>query len=224
VKICENQEIRILSNSTCTGYYKDEEQTAGAFDEDGFFCTGDAGYVDDDGHLIYLDRVKDMIELASGESFSPQYIEGRLKFSPYIQNTMAIGGTDMDYVTAIIIIDFDNVARWAEKNHIHFTTYVDLTQKSEIYGIVKKEIERVNESIPPAARIKKFVILHKAFDADEAELTRTRKLRRGALEERYGEILAAMYGDIDSVRVIAEVKYQDGRTGTVETSIQIMSI
>src|SRR5690606_20263145 len=145
-------------------------------------CTGDAGYIDKDGHLIYLDRVKDMIELANGEKFSPQYIEGRLKFSLYIQDVMAVGGFDMEFATAIVIIDFEYVSRWAEKNRINFTTYVDLTQKPEIYAMIKKEIERVNATLPPAARIKKFVILHKAFDADEAELTRTRKLRRHALE------------------------------------------
>lgn len=224
IKIAENREIRVRSQSVFAGYYKAEDKTQEAFDEDGFFRTGDAGYVDEDGHLIYLDRVVDMIDLASGESFSPQYIEGRLKFNPYIQDVMAIGGFDMDFVTAIIIIDFDNVARWAEKNRIHFTTYVDLTQKPETYDIVRKEIERVNATLPPAARIRKFVILHKAFDADEAELTRTRKLRRRALEQRYGEMLDAMYGEKDEVVVTAEVKYRDGRTGTVETTVRVMTL
>jgi long-chain acyl-CoA synthetase len=224
IKIGENREIRVRSRSVFAGYYKAEDKTAEAFDEDGFFRTGDAGYVDEDGHLIYLDRVKDMIDLASGESFSPQYIEGRLKFNPYIQDVMAIGGFDMDYVTAIVIIDFDNVARWAEKNRIHFTTYVDLTQKPETYDIVREEIERVNETLPPTARIRKFVILHKPFDADEAELTRTRKLRRRALEQRYGDMLDAMYGNKSEVVVTAEVKYRDGRTGTVETTVRVMSL
>jgi long-chain acyl-CoA synthetase len=165
-----------------------------------------------------------MIELANGESFSPQYIEGRLKFSRFVQDVMAVGGFDMEYVTAIVIIDFDNVARWAEKHRIHFTTYVDLTQKPEVYEIIRKEINRVNESLPPAGRIKKFVILHKAFDADEAELTRTRKLRRRALEQRYGDMLDAMYTDKSEVTVSAEVKYRDGRMGTVETSVRVASV
>jgi long-chain acyl-CoA synthetase len=165
-----------------------------------------------------------MIELANGEKFSPQYIEGRLKFSPFVQDAMAVGGFDMDYVTAIVIIDFENVSRWAEKNRVNFTTYVDLTQKPEVYAIIKAEIERVNASLPPAARIRKFVILHKAFDADEAELTRTRKLRRHALEQRYGEMLDAMYSDRDKVTVSAEVKYRDGRTGTVETDVRVVAV
>lgn len=224
IKIASDGEIRVKSRCVFKGYYQLEDKTAEAFDEDGFFCTGDAGYIDKDGHLIYLDRVKDMIELANGEKFSPQYIEGRLKFSPYIQDVMAVGGFDMEFVTAIVIIDFENVSRWAEKNRINFTTYVDLTQKPEIYAMIKKEIERVNATLPPAARIKKFVILHKAFDADEAELTRTRKLRRHALEKRYGEMLDAMYGDRDKVTVSAEVKYRDGRTGVVETDVHVMTV
>jgi long-chain acyl-CoA synthetase len=224
LKIAEDREIRVRSGAVFAGYYKDEAQTAESFDEDGFFCTGDAGYVDDDGHLIYLDRVKDMIQLANGESFSPQYIEGRLKFSRFIQDVMAVGGFDMEFVTAIVIIDFENVSRWAEKNRINFTTYVDLTQKPQVYDSIKKEIERVNETLPPAARIRKFVILHKAFDADEAELTRTRKLRRRALEQRYGDMLDAMYSDRDEVIVRAEVKYRDGRTGTVETAVRVETV
>jgi long-chain acyl-CoA synthetase len=116
------------------------------------------------------------------------------------------------------------MSRWAEKNRVNFTTYVDLTQKQETYDLVLKEIRRVNETLPPAARLRKFVILHKAFDADEAELTRTRKLRRKALEERYGDMLDAMYTDKDSVRVVAEVKYRDGRTGTVETDVRVATV
>lgn len=224
MKIAENQEIRVRSRAVFAGYYKAEDKTAEAFDEDGFFMTGDAGYIDDDGHLIYLDRAKDMIQLANGESFSPQYIEGRLKFSRFIQDVMAIGGFDMAYVTSIVIIDFENVSRWAEKNGINFTTYVDLTQKREVYNIIKEEILRVNETLPESGRIRKFVILHKAFDADEAELTRTRKLRRRALEQRYGDMLDAMYNDKDQVIVSAEVKYRDGRTGTVETAVRVETV
>jgi long-chain acyl-CoA synthetase len=224
IKIAEDGEVRVKSRAVFAGYYKMPEKTAEAFDEEGFFRTGDAGYVDEDGHIIYLDRVKDMIELANGEKFSPQYIEGRLKFSPYIQDVMAVGGFDMEFVTAIVIIDFENVSRWAEKQRVSFTTYVDLTQKQEVYNLIRKEVERVNQTLPPAARIRKFVILHKAFDADEAELTRTRKLRRHALEKRYGDMLDAMYGNRDKVTVSAEVKYRDGRTGVVETEVRVMTV
>jgi long-chain acyl-CoA synthetase len=224
IKIASDDEIRVRSGAVFQGYYKAADKTAEAFDEDSFFMTGDAGYMDKDGHLIYLDRLKDMIELTEGHRFSPQYIEGRLKFSQYIQDVMAVGGYGMPFVTAIVTIDFDNVARWAEKNRVHFTTYVDLTQKPEVYRIVHEEISQVNESLPETARIKKFTILHKAFDADEAELTRTRKLRRRALAQRYSDILDAMYGNRDEVRVSADVKYRDGRTGTVETAVRVMTV
>ncbi len=221
VKIAEDQEILLRTEAMFKGYFGDEKSTAEALDQDGWYHTGDAGHVDKDGHLIYLDRVTDMIELANGEKFSPQYIEGRLKFSPYIQDVMAVGGFDMHYVTCIININFDNVARWAEKNRISFTTFVDLSQRSETYALIKQEIERVNETLPPPARVQKFVILHKAFDADEAELTRTRKLRRRALEQKYGQMLDAMYGNLEQVTVSAEVKYRDGRTSVVETAVKV---
>jgi len=224
VKIADDQEILLRTEAMFSGYYGDPDKTAEVVDEEGWYHTGDAGYMDPDGHLIYLDRVSDMIELATGEGFSPQYIEGRLKFSPYIQDVMAVGGFDMHFVTTIININFENVARWAEKNRIAFTTFVDLSQKPEVYDLIKQEVERVNETLPPPARVKKFVILHKAFDADEAELTRTRKLRRRALEQKYGQMLDAMYGDLQEVIVSAEVKYRDGRMGVVETAVKVASV
>jgi long-chain acyl-CoA synthetase len=224
IKLTDEGEILVRSKSVFSGYYKDPKKTAEAIDEEGFFHTGDAGYFDEDGHLIYLDRVSDMIQLANGERFSPQYIEGRLKFSPYIQDVMSVGDSDMNFVTAIINIDFENVARWAEKNRINFTTFVDLSQKNETYALIKEEVERVNKTLPAAARIHKFVILHKAFDADEAELTRTRKLRRRALEQKYGQMLDAMYNNLEQVIVSAEVKYRDGRTATLETAVRVCTV
>ncbi len=221
VQIRPDGELWIRSRAVFAGYYGDDEKTRSALDEDGWFHTGDAGYADEDGHIIYLDRVSDMLSLANGEPFSPQYIEGRLKFSPYIQDVMAVGGEETHYVTAIVNIDFENVARWAEKKRISFTTFVDLSQKQETYDLIKKEVERVNALLPLAARIRKFVILHKAFDADEAELTRTRKLRRKALSEKYAQMLDAMYHDQSQVIVKAEVKYRDGRTGIVETAVRV---
>jgi long-chain acyl-CoA synthetase len=224
IAIQPDGEMWIRSRAVFSGYYKDPHKSAEALDADGWFHTGDAGYVDNDGHIIYLDRVSDMIELANGEKFSPQYIEGRLKFSPYIQDVMTVGGFDIHYVTAIINIDFDNVARWAEKNRIAYTTFVDLSQKSEVAALIRKDIQAVNETLPPAAQVKKFVILHKVFDADEAELTRTRKLRRRALEQKYGAMLDAMYGNKDEVKVSAEVKYRDGRSGVVETAVKVCAV
>jgi len=165
-----------------------------------------------------------LLELKGGEKFSPQYIEGRLKFCPYIKDLMSIGGRELAYVTAIINIDFDNVGRWAEKRGIAYTTFVDLSQRPEVYDLIGADVERVNETLPPAARIRKFVLMHKEFDPDEAELTRTRKLRRAFMEQRYRQIIDAMYDGLDEVRVRAEVKYRDGRQGVVETPMRIRTL
>lgn len=221
VRISERGEILVRSGGVFKGYYKNPEATAEALDEEGWFHTGDAGYIDEDGHLIYLDRLKEMVELADGSTYSPQFIEGRLKFSPYIQDVMVVGGRERHYLTAIITIDFENVGHWAEQRGIAYTTYVDLSQKPEVYDLVRADVERVNRSLPEQARVRAFVILHKAFDPDEAELTRTRKLRRRVMAERYREIIEAMYDGRENVRVEAEIRYRDGRTGTVETTVRV---
>jgi len=223
LRISAEGEVLVRSPGVFQGYYKDPIATAEKL-RDGWFHTGDAGYITPEGHLIYLDRVKDLLELASGARFSPQYIEGRLKFSPYIKDCMVLGGKDRAFVTAIINIDFENVGKWAEKHHIPYTTFVDLSQKPEVYDLIRKDVERVNRTLPEAARIRKFVLLHKEFDADEAELTRTRKLRRGAIKLRYWNMIEAMYRGQDQVTVRAEVRYRDGRTGTVETAVKVCSL
>ena len=225
IKIAENQETLIRTKARFKGYYKQPEKTGEALDSDGWYYTGDAGHMDEKtGHLIYLERVNDLIELSTGERFSPQYIEGRVKFSPYVQDMMTIGGAEMAFVSAIIVIDFQNVSRWAEKSGIAFTTYVDLSQRDEVHEIIRRELRAVNESLPDYSQVKRFVILHKEFDADEAELTRTRKLRRGALQEKYQDLLAAIYSGRRQVHVSAEVRYRDGRTGTVETELRVADV
>jgi long-chain acyl-CoA synthetase len=228
IRASDSGEILISGPTVFSGYYKNPEATADALaiDDQGrrWFRTGDAGFVDDDGHVIYLDRVKDMITLANGESFSPQFIEGRLKFSPYIRDVMALGNESCDFVTALIIIDFENVGHWAEKRGLGYTTFLDLSQKPEVYALITEAVETVNENLPPAGRLRRFLLMHKEFDADEAEMTRTRKLRRGFLQERYGGIMEALYTDQESVHVRAPVRYQDGREGVVETNVRIMSL
>lgn len=228
VKIAQDSEILISGATVFQGYYKDPQASEETLEVDGegkrWFHTGDAGYFDDDGHLIYLDRVKEMITLASGEKYSPQYIEGQLKFSPYIRDVMTLGGENKPFVTALINIDFDNVGRWAEKRGVSYTTFVDLSQQPEVYGLLSKDVERVNRVLPPPARIHKFVLLHKEFDADEGELTRTRKLRRSLLNERYEDMITTMYSDGELVQVRATVKYRDGREGTVETAVRVATL
>lgn len=230
VKISDSGEIWLGGPNIFHGYLKNPEETAKSLsvDKEGtrWFHTGDAGYIDDDGHLIYLDRLKDMIQLAGGAKFSPQFIEGRLKFSPYIRDVMAVGSKEegMDYVTALISIDFENVGRWAEKNRIPYTTFVDLSQKTQVCQLISQTVEHVNDTLPPGGRVRKFVLLHKEFDADEAEMTRTRKLRRSFLVDRYGDMIDAIYGDQDSVTVSAAVRYRDGREGIVETAVNIITL
>jgi long-chain acyl-CoA synthetase len=165
-----------------------------------------------------------MGQLSSGIKYAPQYVEGRLRFSPYIKDAMVIGGKDKDFVSAIINMDFAMVGKWAERNRIPFTTFVDLSQKEEVAELVQKDLIRVNSYLSESARVKRFVLLHKEFDADEAELTRTRKLRREFMEERYKELIKAIYQDGKEIDVQAPVTYRDGRKGVVTTSIKVRRI
>ncbi len=228
IKTSDEGELLISGPTVMKGYYKNPEATAKdiVVDENGrrWFKSGDAGYIDEDGHVIFQDRVKNMIKLANGEVFSPQFIEGRLKFSPYIQDVMALGGETRDYVTALIIIAFDNVGYWAEKQGIGYTTFVDLSQKPKVYALINQAVQDVNENLPTGARVKRFVLLHKEFDADEAEMTRSRKLRRNVLYDKYMDIIEGMYSDTDSIDVSASVTYQDGTEGVIETAVSIQTV
>jgi long-chain acyl-CoA synthetase len=137
---------------------------------------------------------------------------------------MAVGNADVEYVTALVSIDFENVGRWAEKNRIPYTTFVDLSQRPQVYELISEAVVSVNETLPAGGRVRKFVLLHKEFDADEAEMTRTRKLRRGFLGDRYQEMIDAMYGGKDALTVSAAVQYRDGREGIIETAVHIMTL
>lgn len=222
-RLTDEGELLIRSECMFSGYYKAEEKTREAF-SGGWFCTGDAVNINEDGHLIFLDRLTDLGELASGAKYAPQYIEGRLRFSPYIKDAMVIGGKDKDFVSAIVNIDFAMVSKWAQQERIPYTTYVDLSQRKEVAMLVQKDLKRVNSYLSDVSRVKKFVILHKEFDPDEAELTRTRKLRRGFMAERYSNLIGAMYGQNDEVKVEAAVTYRDGRKGKVTTTIKVRTI
>jgi long-chain acyl-CoA synthetase len=217
VKISEEGEILVKSDGVFVGYYKSPEATAKVL-KDGYYHTGDAGLFDK-GHLVYLDRVDEMIELSDGKKFSPQYTEIRLRFSPYVKDVMVFGGEDKPFVSAILNIDYDNVGKWAERRKMTYTTYIDLSQKKEVRELLKGIVEKVNSVLPEYARIKAFVSLHKEFDADEAELTRTRKLKRKPIEERYKDILTGIYEERESIKVESQVAYRDGRIGMVRTEV-----
>lgn len=220
VKLSDEGEILIKNEYPYSGYYKDSEATEAKI-KDGWFYTADFGYMNEDGHLIVIDRMEDLKELAGGKKFSPQYTEIRLRFSPYIKDVLIIGGPDKEYVTALINIDLDNVGRFAEAHHIAYTTFTDLSQKTEVIDLIKKEMIKVNLTLPEWTRVRRFVNLHKEFDADEDELTRTRKLRRTFVEDRYKDLIEVLYSDKDTYKVEASVTYRDGRKGTIETSIHI---
>jgi long-chain acyl-CoA synthetase len=223
LRITDNGELLVSSDCMFMGYHKDSDKTELTL-IDGWCHTGDAVNIDEEGHLIFMDRLEHMGELKSGARYAPQYIEGRLRFSPYIKDAMVIGGKDKEYVSAIINIDFAMVGKWAERHRIPYTTFVDLSQKKEVADLVRQDLERVNGYLPEPSRVQKFVLLHKEFDPDEAELTRTRKLRREFMEERYQELIGALYGSKDKVDVKAPVTYRDGRKGVVTTSIQVRNI
>jgi long-chain acyl-CoA synthetase len=226
--ISDQGEILLGGPGLFLGYHKDPEESEACLyiDDDGvrWFRTGDAGHIDEDGHLIYLDRLKDMIELSDGEKYSPQFIEGRLKFSPYISHALTLGDTRHEYVTAIITVDFENVGRWAEKNGISYTTLTDLSQKPDVYELVRKDVEDVNRTLPHSGRVRKYVLLHKEFDADEGEMTRTRKLRRRFLFDRYSNIIQSLYSSDSQLQISDVVKYQDGREGKIDTTLRIESM
>jgi long-chain acyl-CoA synthetase len=223
VKLSEEGEILVKSQFMYSGYHKDPESTAKKM-KDGWYATGDFGHIDESGHLIVIDRMDDLKALADGKKFSPQYTEVRLRFSPYIKDALVIGGEDKDFVSALINIDLDNVGRFAESKRIPYTTFTDLSQKWEVVDLVKKEVGKVNRTLPEWARVKRFVNLHKEFDADEAELTRTRKLRRTFVEDRYRDLVQALYGAEKEYAVEAAITYRDGRKGVIRTAIHINSM
>ncbi len=223
VRVTDEGELLVRSECLFKEYFKDPEKTA-AVVVNGWCKTGDAVNINDQGHLIFMDRVEHMGELASGTKYAPQYIEGRLRFSPYIKDAMVVGGKYREFVGAIVNIDFAMVGKWAERNSLPYTTFVDLSQKNEVADLVQKDLLRVNSYLPEASRVRKFVLLHKEFDADEAELTRTRKLRRDFVEQRYKDLIDAMYGDRKNVTVEAPITYRDGRKGMVKTAINVRQV
>ena len=204
------------------GYYKDPEKTAEAL-QDGWFLTGDAGYLRDDGHLIYYDRAKDMMPLSTGEKYSPSFIEGRLKFSPYILDIMIVG-TQRPYVSALVIIDFAILGKWAESKRIPYTTFSDLSQRPETYDLIQKEMGRVNNTLADEAKIKRFFNLPKELDPDEGELTRTRKIKRPVIAQRYKDLIDAMYEDVEDTFLDIDITYEDGRKGRLRSPVSIRSI
>jgi long-chain acyl-CoA synthetase len=225
IRIAENGEILSRSPSVFTGYYKNDEATAAVL-QDGWLHSGDAGYFTDDGQLIVIDRLKDVMHLADGTRFSPQFIENKLKFSPYVKEAVVLGDK-RERITALVNIDMPIVGKWAEKQRLGYTTYTDLSSKPEVYGLIEGEVRRVNRDlakINARAVISKFVLLYKELDADDDELTRTKKVRRGFIGERYRDVIEAMYDGREAVAIDATIKFQDGRTARIKTTVAVRDV
>jgi long-chain acyl-CoA synthetase len=220
VRIMDDGQILARGPSRVQGYHKNAKATEEAF-AGGWYHTGDAGYIDDDGHLYYLDRLEYMNRLSDGTTFAPQYIESRLKFSAYIKDAFVVGDDTRSYIGAVININYDNVGHWAERKRIAYTTFADLSQKPEVCQLIGSEVKNLNIKLPERQRIQRFISMPKELDPDEAELTRTMKLRRGLVEDRYKEFIAALYGEQEKLAMEVPVFYRDGRQGVVTAEIRV---
>jgi len=205
------------------GYFKNEEATR-ADVHDGWMRTGDAGYFKEgNGHLVVIDRIKDIATTDTGARFSPMFIENKLKFSPFIAEVVVLGH-DRPYLAAMVCIRFAIVSKWAEQRRIAFTNYTNLAARADVYQLVRGEIERVNASLPAAHRIRRFLLLYKELDADDGELTRTRKVRRGVINQKYGDLIDAIYRGDDSVFVDTTITFQDGSKARIVTDLKVETI
>ncbi|HPR53292.1 MAG TPA: AMP-binding protein, partial [Deltaproteobacteria bacterium] len=221
VKISDDQEVMVLSEIVFAGYYNDYEATEEAFN-DGWLLTGDAGYFDDDGHLIIIGRKQDIIRDKKGNAFSPDFIETRLKFSLFIKEAVTFGEA-RPFITALVNIDMGNVGNWAEERMIPYTTYTDLSKIPEVEDLILEEIREVNTQLPEPMRIRKFILLYKLLDADDEELTRTGKVRRRFVYGLYLDLIEAMYTGRDQLEVEGKVRYRDGHVGMIQTTVNVIT-
>jgi long-chain acyl-CoA synthetase len=215
-------EIMVRHPNMFLGYYKNPQASAADM-EDGWLHSGDAGYFNDNRQLVVIDRIKDLAETSRGERFSPQYLENKLKFSPYIAEAVVLGA-GRDTLAAMICIRFSIISKWAEKNRIAFTTYTDLSSREDVYALLQKEVEAVNATLPSPQRISRFLLLYKELDADDGELTRTRKVRRGVINEKYADIIEAIYGGKHAIPVDTTIRFQDGTTQRIRTTLKVVDL
>ena len=223
VRIADRGEVLIRSRGIFKGYYKAEEATREVVDAEGWFHTGDAGFLDPRGHLVIIDRAKDVGAMRDGTPFAPQFIENKLKFSPYIREAVSFGN-DQPFVTAMVAIDLNTVGNWAERRGIPYTSYMDLSQKPEIRELVREEIAKANATLPESTRIRRFLLLTKDLEADDAEMTRTRKVRRRFVAEKYARVIDAFYSGGEEVELSTVITYEDGRQATIQSRVRIADV
>ena len=222
VKIHESGEILLRSESVFAGYFKKPEASAETL-EGAWLHTGDAGYLEENGQLVVLGRISEVMHTGGGERYVPNYIENRLKFSPYIKDA-AVVGAGRDELTAMVCVDFEAVGHWAEVNGVPYVSYSDLSQRDEVAALLHEAFLRVNKALTEPLQLKRFVSMPKEFDPDDGEITRTRKLRRKVVEERYTDVIAALYDGSKEVHVSAQVTYETGEVGKVERSLPIREV
>ena len=223
VRIGERGEVLVKSGGIFRGYFKNDEATREVIDPQGWFHTGDAGFIDPRGHLVIIDRAKDVGAMHDGTPFAPQFIENKLKYSPYIREAVCFG-SERPFVTAMIAIDMNTVGSWAERRGLAYTSFMDLAQKPETRQMIGEEIGRANATLPEATRIRRFLLLTKDLDADDAEVTRTRKVRRRFVAEKYAAVIDSFYGGGDEVELSATVTYEDGRQSMVRSRVRIEDV
>jgi long-chain acyl-CoA synthetase len=224
IRIAENGEILLKSKAVFHGYYGNEAATAEAIDADGWLHTGDAGYLDEHGHLVVIDRAKDVMEMPDGTRFSPAFIENKLKFSPYVEEAVVFWQDGQADITAILTIEPSTVGAWAEHRRLGYTTYTDLAGKPEVRELLSEEVARANDDLPESVRVRRFVLLHKQFDADDDEITRTRKVRRRVINDRYAAIIEALVDGDSQVQIKSLVTYQDGTNVTRDMTLEIVNM
>ena len=220
LRISEAGEVQVRSPAVFRGYHKQPQATREALTEDGWYRTGDSGFIDERGHLVVIDRAKDVGKLSDGTPFAPQFVENKLKFSPFIDEAVAFGD-GRPFVAAMIAIDLGTSGNWAERHNLAYTSYQDLSAKPEVRRLIRDEIGKCNASLPAAARIRRFLLLNKEFDADDNEITRTRKIRRRFVAEKYAAVVEAIYRGDGEVELSAEITYEDGRKANLTSTIAI---
>ena len=220
VRIADKGEVLIRSAGVFKGYFRNEEATREVVDPEGWYHTGDSGFIDPRGHLVIIDRAKDVGALQDGTPFAPQFVENKLKYSPFIREAVAFGH-ERPFVAAMVAIDLATAGNWAERRSLPYTSYMDLSQKPEVRELIRGEILKCNATLPEATRIRRFLVLTKDLDADDAEMTRTRKVRRRHVAEKYAAFIDAFYSGRDEVEVDTTVTYEDGRQGTVRSRVRI---
>jgi len=223
VKIADRGEVLVRGPVIFKGYLKNEEATREVIDSEGWFRTGDAGFMDPRGHLVIIDRAKDVGALRDGTPFAPQFIENKLKFSPFIREAVAFGN-EYPFVSAMVAIDLNTVGNWAERRGIPYTSYLDLSQKPEVCDLIREEIRKGNETLPASTRIRRFLLLTKDLEADDAEMTRTRKVRRKFVAEKYASVIDAFYAGGHAVELEASITYEDGRTAIMKSHVRVEDV